>query len=95
MAERYENTKILGLDLTPPPQSLFNNLQFEVDDFTQEWIPHDHDGFDLVHIRLLVGAAQDWPSVYSKAFEYVVPIRKTIPVILPAATDGLFTLPNS
>lgn len=70
MAERYENTKILGLDLTPPPQSLFNNLEFQVDDIRAEWIPND--GYDLVHIRLLFGAIEDWPGLYAKAFEYVV-----------------------
>ena len=67
MAERYPDASILGLDLTPPPQSLYNNLQFQVDDITQEWMPND--GYDLVHIRLLYGAIQDWPSLYSKIFE--------------------------
>ena len=67
MAERYPNARILGVDLTPGPESLFNNLQFQVDDITQDWIPGE--GYDLVHIRLLYGAIRDWPSLYSTIFE--------------------------
>ena len=69
MAERYPNARILGIDLTPPPESLFPNLEFQVDDFTQEWMPGE--AYDLVHIRTLFGAIRDWPAVYSKIFEYV------------------------
>lgn len=67
MAEKYPDTEILGLDLTPPPQSLSSNLQFQVDDVTNEWMPNE--GYDLVHIRLLFGGPKDWPSLYAKIFE--------------------------
>jgi hypothetical protein len=69
MAERYPDAKILGSDLTPPPQPLLNNLQFQVDDVTKEWVTNEP--FDLVHIRLLYGAVSDWPDLYEKIFEYV------------------------
>lgn len=67
MAERYPDAQILGLDLTPPPQSLYNNLQFQVDDFTQEWMPNE--GYDLAHLRGLTGSVQDWPALYSTIFK--------------------------
>ena len=67
MAERYPNAKILGLDLTPPPQSLSNNLQFQVDDVRDAWV--NNEPFDLVHIRLLYGGISDWSDLYAKIFE--------------------------
>lgn len=71
MADRYPDAKILGSDLTPPPQSLSSNLQFQVDDVREEWV--FNEPFDLVHIRLLYGAVSDWPDLYGKIFEYVAP----------------------
>ena len=67
MADRYPDARILGVDLTPAPMSPPPNLQFQVDDITQEWMPGEK--YDLIHIRGLSGAIRDWPSLYSIIFE--------------------------
>ena len=67
MAERHPDADILGLDLVPPHQSLYNNLQFQVDDIREGWV--SSAPYDLVHVRLLLADVTDWPSLYSKIFE--------------------------
>lgn len=94
MAERYPDAQILGLDLTPPPQSLYNNLQFQVDDFTQEWMPNE--GYDLAHLRGLTGSVQDWPALYSTIFKNLKSggyVQQMEIEIKPQCDDG--TLPDN
>jgi trans-aconitate methyltransferase len=47
------------------------NVSFQLADAQSEWTYHEP--FDLVHIRGLSGAFQDWSSVYRNAFAHLKP----------------------
>lgn len=63
---------VFGVDLYPPPQDWVPpNCILEVDDVTKSW-SHSRK-FDLIHIRLLLGAMSrdEWKNVYRQAYEYI------------------------
>lgn len=60
------------LDLSPiQPSWTPPNVRFEVDDFEQEWT-FKHK-FDLIHTRTLMGAVRDWPALFKKIYDNLVP----------------------
>lgn len=59
-----------GVDLYPPPNSWVPpNCFLEVEDVLQDWT-WKHE-FDLIHMRLLLGAFTDsqWDDVYHRCYE--------------------------
>jgi ubiquinone/menaquinone biosynthesis C-methylase UbiE len=64
---------VIGTDLSPiQPSWVPPNLQFEIDDATQQWT-WDAGTFDFVHMRLLLGAIQDWDKLMKEAFRVLKP----------------------
>lgn len=47
------------------------NVDFQLADAQSQWTYHDP--FDLIHIRGLSGAFQDWPGIYAQAFTHLKP----------------------
>ncbi|KAJ4323296.1 hypothetical protein N0V84_004426 [Fusarium piperis] len=47
------------------------NVQFEIEDFNQEWT-FDASRFDFIHMRALVGGIRDWKHVFDEAFRCAV-----------------------
>ena len=65
---------VTGIDLYPPPNTWVPpNCRLEVDDILKPWT--FTQTFDLIHLRLLVGAFEDrqWHGVYKQAYENLVP----------------------
>ncbi|KAH6681916.1 methyltransferas-like protein [Halenospora varia] len=72
-ADEFPETTVLGTDLSPIQPSLVPpNCMFEVDDASDEWV-YPPDYFDYVHIRSLFGSIDDWPKLYSRAFDHIKP----------------------
>ncbi|KIN03515.1 hypothetical protein OIDMADRAFT_102037 [Oidiodendron maius Zn] len=72
-ADEFPNTAVLGTDLSPiQPADVPPNCIFEVDDATDEWI-YPPNYFDYVHIRNLYGSIDDWPTLYSRAYNHMKP----------------------
>ena len=69
MAERFEDARVKGIDLTPISRPVHPNFEFEVDNIEEEWPPGPK--YDFVHIRSLFGAIQDWPNLYQECFKSV------------------------
>lgn len=73
MGERYPSAEVVGTDLSPiQPSWVPPNVQFQIDDAECEWT-FAKDSFDLIHIRHLTGAIQDWPALIKQAFQHVRP----------------------
>lgn len=65
MADAHPEATIKGIDLSPiQPSWIPPNLKFEVDDYNLEWL--DHNKFDLIHARELLGTVPSWPEMYRK-----------------------------
>ncbi|PGH14391.1 hypothetical protein AJ79_03033 [Helicocarpus griseus UAMH5409] len=59
---------VIGNDLSPiQPSMVPANLKFVVDDVEDEWA-YEHEPFDYIHGRFLVGAIRDWPRLMRQAF---------------------------
>lgn len=72
MAERFPNAEIIATDIgvcqtTDVPPNIF----FEVDDAQEEWTYTEP--FDLIHIRGLTGAFQDWSTIYAEVRKHLRP----------------------
>lgn len=70
MAERFPEAEIIATDISVcQPTDVPPNLFFEVDDAQQEWTYSEP--FDLIHIRGLSGAFEDWPFIYAGACKHL------------------------
>lgn len=73
MAEQFPNAQIIGTDLSPiQPSWIPPNVQFELDDAESEWT-FEHDHFDFIHVRCLLGAISDWPRLFAQAYKALKP----------------------
>jgi hypothetical protein len=45
------------------------NLEFQVDDFENDWT-FRRDSFDLIHSRLLLASVSDYPRLFRQALRY-------------------------
>ncbi|KAF4973672.1 hypothetical protein FZEAL_9264 [Fusarium zealandicum] len=72
-ADEFPNTKVIGTDISPiQPTWVPSNLEFQIDDCTQEWT-FPENSLDYVHMRFLVGSIQDWPALYKQAYRCLKP----------------------
>lgn len=66
LADQFPNAQVTGTDLSPiQPTLVPPNCHFQVDEAGSDWtfLP---DSFDLIHIRVLVGAITSWPRLYAQ-----------------------------
>ena len=74
-ADLHPNTQVIGTDISATlPTYVPENLQFEIDDFTQDWT-FPKESFDFIHMRSLYGCVADWPAHYNKCLKYALIIR--------------------
>jgi hypothetical protein len=72
-ADLHPSAKVIGTDLSPiQPTWVPPNVQFEVDDCTDEWV-HEKDSFDYIHIRGMYGSIADWDALYKTIYRSVLP----------------------
>ncbi|KAK6528557.1 hypothetical protein TWF281_009798 [Arthrobotrys megalospora] len=73
IAHQYPKAKIIGNDLSPiQPLYVPPNVQFEVDDFNDEWVyPANH--FDFIHGRALYGSVSNWDRLLRKVSHALKP----------------------
>lgn len=75
MSTEYPKAKIIASDLGVFDSGLGHlslpNVDFQLADAQSEWTYHEP--FDLIHIRGLSGAFQDWHTVYNQAFAHLKP----------------------
>ncbi|KAL2222325.1 S-adenosyl-L-methionine-dependent methyltransferase [Thermoascus aurantiacus ATCC 26904] len=96
-ADAYPEAKVLGTDLSPIwENSAQPNLYFQVDDCCSEWTFLEEHGelFDIIHMRCLYGSIGDWPQLYKRCFDHLVPggyVEQAEMSIVPHSADG--TLP--
>ncbi|RPA85830.1 S-adenosyl-L-methionine-dependent methyltransferase [Ascobolus immersus RN42] len=71
-ADLHPEAAVIGTDLSPIQSSWVPpNLQFEVDNFEEEW---GFSGrFDYIHGRSLMGSVTDWPKLVGQAYENLNP----------------------
>jgi ubiquinone/menaquinone biosynthesis C-methylase UbiE len=73
IADLYPSASVVGTDLSPvQPTDVPPNLQFEIDDFEQDWT-FQRDSFDLIHWRLLLASVSDYPKLFRQAFQHTEP----------------------
>ncbi|KAF4967205.1 hypothetical protein FSARC_5212 [Fusarium sarcochroum] len=72
-ADEFPNAKVVGTDISPiQPSWLPPNLEFQIDDCTQEWT-FQENSLDYVHMRFLVGSIVDWPAFFKQAYRCLKP----------------------
>ncbi|KAI1037553.1 hypothetical protein LB505_011442 [Fusarium chuoi] len=72
-ADEFPNAKVVGTDISPiQPSWLPPNLEFQIDDCTQEWT-FKENSLDYVHMRFLVGSIVDWPGLFKQAYKCLKP----------------------
>lgn len=73
MADKFPNSHVTGMDLSPTQISMYPaNCTFEIDDCCSKWVyPENH--FDFVHIRGLFGSIADWPALYNQVYKHTAP----------------------
>ncbi|PYH77546.1 S-adenosyl-L-methionine-dependent methyltransferase [Aspergillus uvarum CBS 121591] len=72
-ADEHPSAEVIGTDLSPiQPSFIPPNLQFVIDDASEDWI-YPANYFDLIHTRTLYGAIADWPQFYRKALRHLRP----------------------
>ncbi|KAK5031167.1 hypothetical protein LTS07_004902 [Exophiala sideris] len=70
VAERFPDSQVVGIDLTPHPRSIFPNCSYMLSDASEEWVLDDPTmKFDLAHIRSLFGSVPDWAALYKNCFD--------------------------
>ncbi|KAF5579157.1 mRNA 3 end-processing YTH1 [Fusarium pseudoanthophilum] len=66
-------TSVIGTDLAPiQPGWIPPNLEFQIEDCTQEWT-FQPNTFDYIHMRWLVGSIADWKSLFKEAYKCLKP----------------------
>ncbi|KAF7544847.1 hypothetical protein G7Z17_g9627 [Cylindrodendrum hubeiense] len=72
-ADKYAGAHVIGTDISPiQPSWVPPNLEFQIDDCTQEWT-FAPNSLDYVHIRWLVGSIVDWPHLFKEAYRCLKP----------------------
>ncbi|KAM0186730.1 hypothetical protein ACHAPA_011326 [Fusarium lateritium] len=72
-ADEFPNAKVIGTDISPiQPSWLPPNLEFQIDDCTQEWTFRE-SSLDYVHMRFLVGSIVDWTALFKQAYKCLKP----------------------
>ncbi|CEJ54792.1 hypothetical protein PMG11_01085 [Penicillium brasilianum] len=75
MSAAYPTATIIASDLTVFDSGLGHlalpNVDFQLADARTEWTYHQP--FDLIHLRGLSGAFQDWNAIYAQAFTHCKP----------------------
>ncbi|KAH8150183.1 uncharacterized protein LAJ45_05869 [Morchella importuna] len=73
MSNKFPCARIVGNDLSPTqPSWVPLNVEFEVDDITQDWT-HPPCSFDFIHARALAGSIPCWPIFLSRAYRTLSP----------------------
>ncbi|RDW72724.1 class I SAM-dependent methyltransferase [Aspergillus mulundensis] len=90
-ADLHPSSTVVGTDLSPiQPTWVPPNVQFEVDDCTDEWLYGD-DAFDFVHVRGLYGCVSNWDVFYKQALRSLKPggwIEQVEQSVVPKSDDG-------
>ncbi|KAH7226302.1 S-adenosyl-L-methionine-dependent methyltransferase [Fusarium oxysporum] len=72
-ADEYPNVEVIGTDVSPiQPSWVPPNLQFEIEDCTQEWTFAPNSA-DYIHIRWLIGSIPDWYKFFREAYKTCKP----------------------
>jgi hypothetical protein len=70
VGDKYPNTRITGIDLSPiQPTLVPENVHFFVDDFEEEWIDPE-DKYDLIHLRNTLHSVKDPKALLERAIRY-------------------------
>ncbi|KAJ0416783.1 S-adenosyl-L-methionine-dependent methyltransferase [Aspergillus carlsbadensis] len=73
IADKYPGASVLGTDLSPvQPSFVPPNLEFQIDDFENEWT-FRRESFDLIHTRLLLASVSDYPKLFRQALDALKP----------------------
>lgn len=75
MSAAHPTSTIIASDLTVFDSGVGHldlpNVDFQLADARTEWTYHEP--FDLIHLRGMSGAFQDWAAIYTQAFEHCKP----------------------
>ena len=73
MADEYSSAKVIGTDISAvQPTFVPPNCIFQIDDAQLDWT-FEPDSFDLIHLRYLYGAIDDWRKLFRQAYTHVGP----------------------
>jgi len=72
-ADDFPDTEVIATDISPiQPDWVPPNLQFQIDDCTQEWT-FEPNSFDYIHMRFLAGSIPDWTALFKEAYKCLKP----------------------
>ncbi|KAI1082012.1 methyltransferase LaeA [Whalleya microplaca] len=75
MADRHGGrAEILGWDLSLiQPLLIPENVMFERRDIEEAWLGLEEGSRDLIHMSMLAGSIEHWPSLYRQIYRYLKP----------------------
>ncbi|KIH87211.1 methyltransferase type 12 [Sporothrix brasiliensis 5110] len=73
MAELYPTCEVVGVDISAiQPTAVPHNVFFEIDDCEVEWMRPENT-VDLIHLRDMAGAFEDWDFIFREALNCLKP----------------------
>jgi hypothetical protein len=71
VAEKYPNSTVRGIDLSPiQPTYVPRNVFFAVDDIEDEWV-HSENSLDYIHLRHIIFSVRDIDTLLQRAYRFV------------------------
>jgi SAM-dependent methyltransferase len=73
-ADDHPSASVIATDLSPIQPSLVPpNLEFQIDDFCEQWTFSPLASFDFIHARCIYGCVADYPALYSEVLAHLKP----------------------
>jgi SAM-dependent methyltransferase len=91
-ADNHPSASVIATDLSPIQPSLVPpNLEFQIDDFCQQWTFSPLASFDFIHARCIYGCVADYPALYSEVLAHLQPgawFEHAEISVIPRCADG-------
>ena len=94
-ADDHPSASVIATDLSPIQPSLVPpNLEFQIDDFCEQWTFSPLSSFDFIHARCIYGCVADYPALYSEVLAHLKPgawFQHAEISVVPRCSDGSIT----
>ncbi|KIW07046.1 uncharacterized protein PV09_01938 [Verruconis gallopava] len=89
--DTYPSAHVIATDLSPiQPDLVPPNVEFQIDDFTEEWT-FKPSSFDFIHARSLYGCVADYQALYAEVLKALKPgawFEQAEISVVPKSDDG-------
>ncbi len=91
-ADNHPSAAVIATDLSPiQPNLVPPNLEFQIDDFCEQWTFSPPASFDFIHARCIYGCVADYPALYGEVLANLKPgawFEHAEISVVPRCADG-------